>query len=159
MARHAFFSFRYKADNSRAARVRNSWLTKTDRQASGFFDKAKWEEVKQKNDSVIRDWIDTQLVGTSVTVVLIGSDTAGKKWINYEIEASHKKGNGMLGIYIHNMKDFSGNTATRGTNPFSNFNFTKSGVAVTYPTYNWVTDDGYKNMGSWIEAAATAAGR
>jgi len=40
-----------------------------------------------------------------VTVVQIGTDTAGKKWIKYEIESSHKKGNGMLGIYIHNIKD------------------------------------------------------
>jgi len=132
---------------------------KADRQASGFFDKAKWEEVKRKNDSAIKSWIDEQLVGTSVTVVLIGSDTAGKKWIDYEIEASHNKGNGILGIYIHNMKDLSGNTMNKGANPFSSWNFTKNGVAVTYPTYSWVADDGYNNMGSWIETAATAAGR
>ena len=50
MARHSFFSFRYKADNWRAANVRNSWVTQ-DRKASGFFDSAKWEEVKKKKDS------------------------------------------------------------------------------------------------------------
>ena len=78
MARQTFFSFRYKKDNWRAGIVRNTWVTQ-DRKASGFFDSAAWEEVKKKNDSAIEEWIDEQLKGTSVTVVLIGSDTAGKK--------------------------------------------------------------------------------
>lgn len=158
MARHTFFSFRYKADNWRAANIRNSWLTK-DRKASGFFDSAEWEEVKKKKDSDIEKWIDSQLEGTSVTVVLIGSDTAGKKWINYEIVASHKKGNGMLGIYIHKKKDSKGNTTTKGENPFKDWTFKKGEKVVEYPTYDWVDDDGYNNMGDWIEAAAKAAGR
>ena len=76
MARQSFFSFRYKNDNWRAGIVRGSWVTQ-DRKASGFFDKAEWEEVKRKSDSAIETWIDGQLNGTSVTVVLIGSDTAG----------------------------------------------------------------------------------
>lgn len=158
MARHTFFSFRYKADNWRAANIRNSWLTK-DRKASGFFDSAEWEEVKKKKDSDIEKWIDGQLEGTSVTVVLIGSDTAGKKWINYEIVASHKKRNGMLGIYIHKKKDSKGNTTTKGKNPFDDWKFTRGENVVEYPTYDWVDDDGYNNMGDWIEAAAKAAGR
>jgi len=90
MARQTFFSFRYKKDNWKAGIVRNSYITQ-DRKASGFFDSADWEEVKKKNDLEIKKWIDEQLKGTSVTVVLIGEDTYGKKWINYEITASHKK--------------------------------------------------------------------
>lgn len=159
MARQSFFSFRYKKDNWRASIVRNSWVTQ-DRKASGFFDSAEWEEVKKKSDAAIETWIDGQLKGTSVTVVLIGSETAGKKWINYEITSSHKKGNGMLGIYIHQVKDKDGKTTTKGTNPFANFSFKNSaGTVVTYPVYDWVDDDGYKNMGDWIEKAAKAAGK
>jgi len=158
MARQTFFSFRYKADNWRAANARSSWVTQ-DRKASGFFDTAKWEEVKKKKDSDIESWIDEQLKGTSVTVVLIGSDTAGKKWINYEITASHKKSNGMLGIYIHKKKDSKGNSMTKGKNPFDSWTFKKAGKVIEYPTYDWVDDDGYNNMGDWIESAATAAGR
>lgn len=159
MARQSFFSFRYKKDNWRASIVRNSWVTQ-DRKASGFFDSAEWEEVKKKTDSAIEAWIDGQLKGTSVTVVLIGADTAGKKWINYEITSSHKKGNGMLGIYIHKLKDKDQNTATKGTDPFANFTFKNAaGVVVTYPVYDWVDDDGYTNMGAWIEKAAKAAGK
>lgn len=158
MARQSFFSFRYKKDNWRASIVRNSWVTQ-DRKASGFFDSAEWEKVKKKTDSAIEKWIDSQLHGTSVTVVLIGSDTAGKKWIDYEITASHKKGNGMLGIYIHGLKDKDGNTCSKGKNPFDNWTFKKQDLIVTYPVYDWVKDDGYNNMGDWIEKAAKDAGK
>lgn len=158
MARQTFFSFRYKKDSWRASIVRNSWVTQ-DRKASGFFDTAEWEEVKKKTDSAIGKWIDGQMTGTSVTVILIGADTAGKKWINYEMTASHSKGNGILGIYIHNIKDKDSKTSTKGKNPFDDWEFKRGEEVVSYPVYDWVNDDGYTNMGNWIEKAAKAAGR
>lgn len=158
MARKTFFSFRYKKDVWRASIVRNSWVTQ-DRQAAGFFDSAEWEEVKKKTDDAIAKWIDGQMNGTSVTVVLIGADTAGKKWIKYEIKASHERNNGMIGIYINGIKDKDGNTTNKGKNPFDDFTFKKADNIITYPTYDWVNDDGYTNMGTWIEKAAKAAGK
>ena len=158
MARQTFFSFRYKKDNWRASIVRNSWVTQ-ERKASGFFDSADWEEVKKKNDSEIEKWIDSQLVGTSVTVVLIGADTSGKKWIDYEITSSHKKGNGMLGIYVHNLKDRGGEKSVKGSNPFANWEFTKGGKVVKYLVYDWVNDDGYTNLVDWVDLAAKNAGK
>jgi hypothetical protein len=158
MARQTFFSFRYRNDNWRAAIVRNSWVTQ-DRKASGFFDSAEWEEVKKKTDEKIAVWIDEQLKGTSVTVVLIGADTAGKKWIKHEIVSSHKKGNGLLGIYVHGIKNSNGQLGSKGANPFTDFRFTKESREVVYPVYDWIADNGYTNLGKWIEAAATAAGR
>ena len=162
MARQTFFSFRYKKDNWRASIVRNSWVTQ-DRKASGFFDSAEWEEVKKKSDSAIEKWIDGQLKGTTVTVILIGSDTAGKKWINYEIKASHKKGNGLLGIFIHQIKNKDKKTTSKGKNPFDDWYVTKNGNKVyfssMYKTYDWNNDDGYSNMGDWIEEAAKNAGK
>jgi len=161
MARQSFFSFRYKNDNWRAGIVRNSSVTQKD--AAGFFDSAEWEKVKKKTTDEIEKWIDGQLKGTSVTVVLIGSDTAGKKWINYEIKSSYKNGNGLLGIYIHKCKDKNQNTSTKGANPFSSIYITENGVkkyfSEIYPVYDWVDDDGYNNMGNWIEKAAKAAGK
>jgi len=158
MARKTFFSFRFKDDNSRAGVVRNSWVTQ-DRKAAGFFDSAEWEKVKKKKDSDIEKWIDGQLSGTSVTVVLIGQNTAGRKWINYEITSSHKKGNGLLGIYIHKIKNLDKKTSNKGSNPFKGWTFKKGDKVITYPVYNWVDDDGYKNMGDWIEKAAKTAGK
>lgn len=153
MARQTFFSFRYVKDNWRAGIVRNSYITQ-DRKASGFFDSADWEEVKKKSDSEIKKWIDKQLKGTSVTVVLIGEDTYGQKWIDYEITASHKKGNGLIGVYVHQLKDKDKKISKKGKNPFTQWEFKKGDKIVTYPVYDYVDDDGYNNMGKWIEEAA-----
>jgi hypothetical protein len=159
MARRAFFSFHYERDVWRAGQVRNSWVTK-DRESAGFWDSADWEAVKKKGNAAIEKWIDDQLKGTSVTVVLIGAETASREYVLYEIEQSHDRGNGMLGIYINKMKDSSGKTDTKGANPFDKFTFKNSaGRVVTYPTYDWVDDDGYDKLGDWIEAAAKKAGR
>jgi hypothetical protein len=162
MARRVFFSFHYEADVWRAGQVRNSWVTK-DRGSAGFWDSAAWEEVKKKGNPAVEKWIDDQLNGTSVTVVLIGAETASRPYVGYEIKQSHGKGNGLLGITIHNMKDANGRTATKGVNPLSSWHIEQNGQKILlssiYPIYDWVNDDGRTNMGSWIEAAAKKAGR
>jgi len=159
MARKTFFSFHFERDVWRAGQVRNSWVTK-EREAAGFWDSAKWEEVQKKGEDAICRWIDAQLHGTSVTVVLIGAETSTRKYVGYEITESHRRGNGLLGVYIHNMKDVNSRTDSKGANPFDNWNFKDSlGQPIKYPTYDWVNDDGRKNMGNWIEAAAKRAGR
>ena len=98
MARHAFFSFKYK-DVSRAMVVRNSWVTQG-KEASGFIDAADFEEVKRKGDTAIKNWIDKQLEGTSVTVVLVGEKTCNSRWVKYEIKKSIERGNGLLGTHV-----------------------------------------------------------
>ncbi len=96
-------------------------------------------------------------------MVLIGAETSTRSYVGYEIKQSHNKGNGMLGIYIHNMKDVSSKTDTKGNNPFANWSIEQSGRKVLlseiYPTYDWVSGDGRSNMADWIEAAAKKAGR
>jgi hypothetical protein len=162
MARRVFFSFHYERDAWRAGQVRNSWVTR-DRESAGFWDSAAWEEVKRKGSVAIENWIDDQLKGTSVTVVLIGAETSSRPYVGYEIKQSHTRGNGLLGIYIHNLKDMYSRTDTRGVNPFDNWHVERDGRRVLfsslYPTYDWVNDDGRNRMGTWIEAAATKAGR
>jgi hypothetical protein len=159
MARRAFFSFHHSRDVWRAGQVRNSWVTQ-DRESAGFWDAAEWEEVKKKDTDSIHKWIDKQMQGTSVTVVLIGTETSKREHVKYEITQSHKLGKGMLGVYVHNMKDSNGNTDTKGANPFDSFSFTdKDDKVVTYPTYDWVNNSGRDNLGDWIEAAAKKAGR
>jgi hypothetical protein len=157
MARKAFFCFRYKPDYWRAITVRNSW-TSNERTVAGFFEPAEWDGVKRQADAVIQAWIDAQLRDTTVTVVLIGRDTAGSKWIEYEIKASQAQGNGMLGIYIDKIKDSKGVTTARGANPFDSLLPGAPGSPAC-PLYDWFADDGYNRLDSWIEAAALAAGK
>ena len=147
MARRVFFSFAYEHDVSRAMVVRNSWVTQG-KQAAGFVDAADFEEVKKGGDAAIRKWIREQLSGTSVTVILVGSHTCSSEYVEYEIEQSEARGNGMLGIDVSKIKDLDGHTTERcGKIPNG------------YPFYLWNKDDGYNNMGDWIEQAAKDAGR
>lgn len=146
MTRRAFFSFKYK-DVSRAMVVRNSWVTQGT-QAAGFIDAADFEEIKRKGDAAIKRWIDSQLSGTSVTVVLVGQNTCSSRWVKYEIEKSIAIGNGLLGIDISKIKDLQGNTCDRCGE-----------IPKGYPFYLWFKEDGYNNMGDWIEKAARDAGR
>jgi hypothetical protein len=78
MARRVFFSFKYE-DVSRAMTVRNSWVLQG-REAAGFIDAADFEELKKQGDPAIKRWIDNQLRGTSITVVLVGSLTCSSRW-------------------------------------------------------------------------------
>ena len=119
MARRAFFSFHYKNDVWRAMNVRNSWrVTKPERIAEGFIDAADFESLKKQGIDAVKRWIDNQLIGTSVSVVLIGSQTSDRDYVKYEIQQSYAPGKGMLGIHIHNMKDQDGNTSSKGDNIF-----------------------------------------
>lgn len=147
MARRVFFSFEYKHDVSRANVVRKSGMTKGI-EIAGYVDAAQFEKVKKKGDPAVRAWIDEQLKGTSVTVVLVGEYTCESKWVKYEIEASKERGNGLLGIDISKIEDLVGNTSKRcGKLPAG------------YPFYLWNNDKGYENLGAWVEKAAKAAGR
>ena len=116
---------------------------------------------QEQGADAVKRWIATQLDGTSVTVVLIGSDTADRTWVQYEISESHNKGKGLLGIYIHKCKDLDGRTCSQGPNPFERVHYKGSdrSLAPEYPVYDWVNDDGYSNMGRWIEEAAKKAGK
>lgn len=160
MAKRVFFSYHFDRDAWRANQVRHSWVTKPDREAAGFFDAADQEEVKRSSDEAIRRWIDSQLQYTSVTAVLIGQETAGREYVQYEIERSFERGNALLGIRIHDVKDRQGRTSHRGDNPLADYLVeTGSGrvrLSDLYPTYDWVWDDGQENVSGWIEEAADA---
>lgn len=163
MARRVFFSFHYQRDSWRVNQVRNSWVTQGE--TNRFLDAASWEKVKKQGVKAIKRWIDGQLGGTSVTVVLIGKETASRKYVKYEIEQSYRRGNGLLGIYVHQLKNHSGETEWfAGENPFEHvvigqgLLFPKT-LASTVPIYDWIDDDGYRNISAWIEKAARSAGR
>lgn len=141
MARKVFFSFHYQRDIWRTNIVRNSGVVEG-AAAAGFHDASLWEEAKKKGDADVKKLIDNGLVGTSVTVVLIGFETAQRKYVDYEIAQSIARGNGLLGIYISGIKDKNGNTDTQGAAPQR---LTSAGA----PCYYW---DSAK-FGEWVESA------
>ena len=158
MARRAFYSFHYIPDNWRASQVRNIGVVEGNSPVSDN----DWEEVKKKGDKAIQEWIDGQLKGRSVTVVLIGEKTAGRKWIDYEIEKSWNDGKGLVGIYIHNLKDSNGKQSSKGSNPFASFTVGKDKKKLSevvkaydppYSTSTYVYDHIKENLEKWVEEA------
>jgi hypothetical protein len=146
MARKVFFSFKYE-DVHRAMNVRNSNVIGGVLK-SGFIDKAEFEKVERAGNTAIKTWIDNQLSGTSVTVVLVGANTDKSRWVKYEIEQSIARGNGLLTIDVSKIADMQGNTTNC--------------CALRVPGYKhhlWNNGNGRENLGAWVEAAAKAAAK
>jgi hypothetical protein len=153
MARHVFFSFHYQRDIVRVNQIRNLPEI-VDEAAAGFKDSSLWEEAKRKSDDAVKKLIDVGLIGTTVTVVCIGNKTAGRKFINYEIQKSIDRGNGILGVQIHHLKNFAGETDPAGETP----SLLKPSLLRNrdYSIYKYVD---HTQLKTWIDAAAKAAGK
>ena len=160
MPKRVFYSFHYQPDNWRAAQVRSMGAIEGNSPTSDN----DWESIKRGGDPAIQRWIDGQLDGKSCTVVLIGSSTANRKWINYEIIKAWNGGKGVMGIYIHNLEDSNGLQSAPGKNPFDYISLESgkrlSSIAPAYnPPYTSSTDVySYisKNVGGWVDAAVAA---
>lgn len=103
MPRKVFFSFHFD-DVTRANVVRNSdVITRQYQEGVRFYDKSLWEEAKKQGPLAIKRMINTALEGSSVTCVLIGQKTWQRPWVRYEILKSIARGNGILGVEIHDV--------------------------------------------------------
>jgi len=117
MARSIFFSFHYKDVSSfRANVVRNSWLTMRDRSAN-FIDKSMWEEAERKGSDALKKLIVDGLNGTSVTAILVGSETYTRRWVKYEIVKSFTENKGILPIHINRISSKNEGIVAKGPNP------------------------------------------
>ena len=104
--------------------------------------------------------------GRSCAIVLVGSNTSGRKWINYEIEKAWNDGKGLLGIHIHNLKNVSGDQSAKGANPFYRLSVDGTRLSNIVHTY----DPPYKlstyvyayikdNISDWVEEAIRIRGK
>lgn len=196
-ARRTFFSFHYQKDVTRAQVVRNSWVTRDEREEAGFFDASVFESKKRTSDDVLKAFLTDALKGTTVTCVAIGAETSLRPWVRYELVRSFERGNGLLGIYVHNIKNLQGLLSAQGANPFDSLAYQVIGERVywkekngntwaeydmvpsmklsdvaynlggqhyhtfstLFPVYDWVNDNGYDNIKTWISSAAAQAGK
>lgn len=132
MARRVFFSFHFERDIFRVNQVRNSNVVHgVDR--AGFFDHSEYEDAKKKGEAAIDKMIQAKLDGTTVTVVLIGYETASRPWVKREIELSLAQRNGLVGIRIHNLEDHKQQTDLSGLIP-------AVPAGVEFPVYEWDGD-------------------
>ena len=115
MAKRVFFSFHYQdVIDFRANVVRNHKTTK--HEGAGYFDASIWEDAKKESDLALKRLINSELKNTSVTAVLIGSETYSRRWVRYEIMKSLEKGNLLLGIHINSIAGKDQKTKKMGRN-------------------------------------------
>ena len=158
MARRCFYSFHYQPDNARVAQVRNIGVIDGSASASDN----DWETVTRGGEPEIQRWINNQLEGRTATIVLVGTNTANRKWINYEIVKSWDRGMGVVGIHIHGLKNLDGVTSSMGQNPFDHIGYANTGrklssIAKCYnpaggtskECYRWIAD----NLSAAVEEA------
>ena len=80
--RQIFYSFHYNNDVFRVQQIRNIGTLEDNKPVSAN----EWETGKRDLGASIKKWIDENLNYKSCLVVLIGTETANRKWIRYEIE-------------------------------------------------------------------------
>ena len=117
MAKRVFFSFHYQdVIDFRANVVRKHNVTKDDN--GGYFDSSIWESAKKQGDLALKRLINGGLNNTSVTAVLIGSETYARRWVRYEIMKSLERGNNVIGVHINGIQCRNKQTKSLGPNPF-----------------------------------------
>jgi hypothetical protein len=103
----------------------------------------------RRRATILSSGSSTRVWTIRVTVVCIGAQTAGRKFINYEIQESIDRGNGLVGLQIHHLEDRNRNTDSVGATPAK---LTSGG----YKVYKYTDKD---SLARWIEQAAKDAGK
>ncbi len=83
-----------------------------------IFSPQEWQQVLKKGEHVIKDWSEKNLQVASCLVVFIGTQTAQRDIVLFQIEQAWKMGKAVFGIYIHNCDDVKRKAASKGDNPF-----------------------------------------
>ena len=158
MARRVFYSFHYIPDNWRAGTVRSIGAIDGSKPAADN----DWETITKGGDEKIKKWISEQMDGRSCTVLLIGSNTANRKWINHEIVKTWDDKKGIVGVHVHNLLDSQKKQSTKGSNPFDFIGYGSTGkklssIVKVYDPPGLASKDVYNhistNLADWIDEA------
>lgn len=118
MAKRVYFAFHYQDVIDFRANVVRKHNALTSAERAGYFDASIWEEAQKKGDLALKRMINSELKNTSVTAVLVGSETYRRPWVRYEIFKSIDVGNDLLAIHINGIADKHKKTKDLGPNPF-----------------------------------------
>jgi hypothetical protein len=161
MAKHkCFLSFHYKPDAWRVQQIKNMGVI----EEQPLLTSNKWEEIKKKGEAAVENWINDNMKGKDCLVVLIGSKTAGRKWVNHEIRKAWRDGLGVLAIYVHNLKDAGGNQTEKGSDPLAGLLIDGQKVdgklydppySISTNVYTYIAE----NIDTWVKAAVAARKR
>lgn len=158
MKRQVFYSFHFDNDVMRVQQIRNIGVVEGNKPVAPN----NWEQIK-RSEYAVKKWIDDNMKYKSCVVVLVGSETASRKWVDYEIRKAWNEGKGIFGVYIHNLKDPRTGTCRKGANPFDNV-LLKNGQKLSslvpcYDPNSWnAYNDIAKNLENWVDFAIKSRG-
>ena len=90
--------------------------------------------------------------GRSCTIVLVGANTANRKWINHEIIRSWDEGMGVVGIHIHGLLNKDQKVTTKGKNPFDFIGYGDTGKKLSSIVKCYTpSGNNSKERYAWIE--------
>jgi hypothetical protein len=152
-----FYSFHFDNDVFRVQQVRNMGMIDGNEPTSPN----DWEQVKRGGNATIERWIDDTMKYRRCVVVLIGSETATRPWVKYEIKKAWMEKRGLLGIYIHNLKCPRTGVSSKGPNPFDNWTVGNQSMSSLVSCYDPGTYDTYgdisRNLEGWVQSAIAQA--
>lgn len=157
MAKTVFYSFHYDNDAWRVQQIVNMGAL----EGQTILNSQDWEAVKRQGDAAIEKWIDEQMAYKKAVVVLIGSGTANRPWVRYEIAKAWDAKKPLVGIRINGLADSSGNTDSAGANPFAQVTLKGGGTVADYApvftptgtTSKEVHADISANIANWVDRA------
>lgn len=109
-----FYSFHYQEDYWRVQQIMEMGVVDGQQ-----INSQNWETVKRQGNWAIRNWIDTEMKYKSAVIVLNGTYTAKRPWVQYEIKRAWEIRKPLLAIDINGLKDVEGSIDPQGKNPFS----------------------------------------
>lgn len=62
-------------------------------------------DQKQVSDLTIKRLLKAKIRWASQVIVVIGKETHSRDWVNWEIEAAHRLGKPIIGVYENGLKD------------------------------------------------------
>ena len=117
-----------------------------DKVDGGFFDSSVFEATQKKGEHSLKTFLRDGMENSSVTCVLAGTNTWSRRWVRYEIARSVVKGNGLLTVYIHGVKNDDEQVATQGFDPLAQIGVYKTDTGIFLAEWKdgkWVKYDDY----------------
>lgn len=149
-----FYSFHFDNDVMRVQQVRNMGVI----EGNSAVNANEWEKIKRIGEVAVKNWIDENMKYKRCVIVLIGSQTASRPWVRYEIERAWNQGKAIIGIRIHNIRCARTGKCRKGANPFDAFTFEDGRkLSTIVPCYDPDPSQAYRdiaeNISGWINHA------
>jgi hypothetical protein len=140
-----FYSFHFDNDVMRVQQIRNVGVTEGNEPVKPN----EWETLRRSGDAAIEKWIRDNIKNKDCVVVLVGEETADRKFVKYEIRQAWEQGKGLLAVYIHNINCPRNGKCSKGKNPFDQFTVGTKMLSEIVKCYDPGTD-AYNNISANI---------